>query len=706
MVSPSYAAETIEISNSLPLWLVLVPVTGSFLVYWVGRVNERLRDYLAIGVSGVSFLLAVLLFDLARQGDVVCRLGSFLNFGLNFRLDMLGGTFLLFSSFIWLLATIFSWVYMEHEENRNRYYFFLTLTLGGCLGVYLMEDFFGLLLFFELMSLASYVLVIHAETDEAMNAGRNYLYLGVMGGLSILTGIFLLYINAGTVAIVPLLEKLDFAVSLRYLIAAFFIAGFAIKAGMVPLHIWLPQAHPVAPSPASALLSGLMIKTGAYGIIRIVNMLFTPEGHQTPLWEQTASLGFVVIWFGMATMFIAAFIALFQSNAKRILAYSSISQMGYMLMGIGCAAYLGYEGAIGFAGSTYHIMNHAFFKAGMFMMIGAVYVRTHQLELSRLGGLHRHFPVTSFAFLTCACGLAGIPGFNGYASKTLLHHAIVEAFEHHHVISLFWAEKIYTVTSAFTVCYITRLYTSVFFGAKKPGVEAYGEETFLEKIIFALMALAVLLMGLFPSFMLENIIVPVTRGFSYDPSGVGHLLKLNIWTAHDLEGIAIILGLGFFVFFVFSRAELFTLPLPEWLSVEGLVYRPFVRIAGEFFTLIAGKLPNDLSEAVIISSRKPLARVAGGMDFFDNVLLKNLGGKMMQAVVFFQQFLYRLLMHFISFFFYLGKGGSKRAFNFLIKVDYDYNKEEFYSFFNILNFDFAFILLFLAFVLIALLGLF
>ena len=473
-----------EISNSFWLvqaqWAVFSSIGAEGLV--------ALRNYLAIGVSGISFYW--LFFSLLWSGG--CRLMiDPLNFGLNFRVDMLGGLFLLFSSFIWLLATIFSWIYMEHEDNRNRYYFFLTLTLGGCLGVYLMEDFFGLLLFFELMSLASYVLVIHAETDEAMNAGRNYLYLGIMGGLSILTGIFLLYINAGTVAIAPLLEKLDFAVSLRYLIAAFFITGFAIRSRMVPLHIWLPQAHPVAPSPASALLSGLMIKTGAYGIIRIVNLLFTPEGSHTPLWEQTASLGFVVIWFGMATMFIAAFIALFQSNAKRILAYSSISQMGYMLMGIGCAAYLGFEGAIGFAGSAYHILNHAFFKAGMFMMIGAVYVRTHQLELSRLGGLHRHFPVTSLAFLTCACGLAGIPGFNGYASKTLLHHAIVEAFEHHHAISLFWAEKIYTVTSAFTFCYITRLYASVFFGAKKPGLEVFGEETFLEKVIFAVMALTV-----------------------------------------------------------------------------------------------------------------------------------------------------------------------------------------------------------------------
>jgi len=377
-----------EINSSLPLWIVLIPLLGSFLVYWSIGAGEAVRNAVAIAITAVCFMLSVYLFVLVQSGDVVYRMPFFLDIGLNFRVDMLGALFTLFSSFIWLLATIFSWTYMDHEHSRNRYYYFLTLTLSGCLGVFLMEDFLGLLLFFELMSLASYVLVIHAESDEAMAAGRNYLYLSIIAGLAILSGIFLLYTNAGTITIAPLLENMEFSPGLRYLIAALFIGGFGVKAGMVPLHIWLPQAHPVAPSPASALLSGIMIKTGAYGIIRIVTMVFTPEAGGSSLWADTALLGYIVIWFGIATMFIAAFIALFQTNAKRILAYSSISQMGYILMGIGCAAYLGYElGAMGFAGTTYHVMNHAFFKAGMFMMIGAVYARTHELELSKLGGL-------------------------------------------------------------------------------------------------------------------------------------------------------------------------------------------------------------------------------------------------------------------------------------------------------------------------------
>ncbi|MDO9535809.1 MAG: proton-conducting transporter membrane subunit [Bacillota bacterium] len=810
MAAPAHSVEAIQIYSTLPLWLVLIPILGSFIVYWTGRrLGESIRNYVAILISAVCFLSAVYLFILVQQGEVVYRISTFLDFGLNFRVDVFGALFTLLSSFIWLLATIFSWTYMDHEHSRNRYYYFLTLTLGGCLGVFLMEDFFGLLLFFELMSIASYILVIHAETEEAMEAGRNYLYLGIIGGLSILTAIVLLYSNTGTTAIRPLLETMQMSLPLRYLIAALFIAGFGIKAGMAPLHIWLPKAHPVAPSPASALLSGIMIKTGAYGIIRVVNMLFTPETPEISLWEQTASLGFVIIWFGIATMFMAAFIALFQTNAKRILAYSSISQMGYILMGVGCAAYLGYEvGALGAAGTTFHIMNHAFFKAGMFMMVGAIYARTHELELSKLGGLYLDFPVTALAFLICAFGISGVPGFNGYASKTLLHHAIVDAYEHHHVISLYWAEKIFTLTSGLTVCYITKLYTSIFFGPRPINIKKpLPEEPLLEKIVFGIIALGVIVMGIFPSLMMKSFVLPSTQGFIYDAYKVKYLLKLNFFSSHDLQGIAVALGLGIFFFIVFSRSGAFSYRPPGWLSVEHLLYRPAIRIAGTIFTrsgkvvntisdgvfvrgipplelasrrvaawedyfdpyilqpllkfmmqaftgtarlidqgangLIVSGLPpmnlvsrkvakwddllepyflqpflrllmrlytgtgrflNFISEGIFMDSRKYLSRICDGMNFFDRVFLVKTGAKCLSACVFVRETSFGLLQRIVNFVSLLARGCGRWAFSLLIKVDYDHKGETFYHYFNILNFDFAFILLFVVLVSLFIIG--
>jgi len=684
--------ETIEQVSVVPLCLVLLPILGSFIVYWSGRyLKEAVRNYLAIIISAACFLLSVYLFYLAGHGDVVYRVSSFLDFGLNFRVDLFGSLFTLLSSFIWLLAMVFSWSYMEHEHARGRYYYFMTLTLGGCLGVFLMEDFFGLLLFFELMSLASYVLVIHAETEEAMEAGRSYLYLGIIGGLAILSAIFLLYTNVGTAVIAPLLEQMELSFFLRYLIAALFIIGFGIKAGMAPLHIWLPKAHPVAPSPASALLSGIMIKTGAYGIIRVVNMLFTPVTPHTALWAEPARLGYIIIWFGIITMFMAAFIALFQTNAKRILAYSSISQMGYILMGIGCAAYLGYEGSLALAGTTYHILNHAFFKAGMFMMVGAVYARTHELELSRLGGLYLDFPFTALAFLVCACGIAGVPGFNGYISKTLLHHAIVEAYEHHHAVSLYWAEKIFMLTSAFTVCYITKLYTSIFFGHRPFGLKRLVDEPLWEKIVFGVVALGILAKGVFPSVLLEKFVTPALRGFVYDAHGVEHLLHLNFWSWHDLQGIAVALSLGLIFFYVFSRSGVFAWRLPAWLSVEYLFYRPAVAFGGAVF-MFSGKALETVVDGIFVKTPRPLLSFFRNVAYFDEKTLSLVGGGVADSSARVRDGIYDTWLGGVTALLGRIKGYLRRLFVVLIKVDYDPRGDRTYQLFNLMNFDVDFLI--------------
>ncbi|MBM4236088.1 MAG: monovalent cation/H+ antiporter subunit D family protein [Firmicutes bacterium] len=366
-----------ELVGILPLAIVMIPFIGAALATPLGRLSEKYRDYLTLTVTALTCILSALLFFYSWQGVVTAKFNiGFGELPLYFRVDQLGAVFNLLSSFIWFLATVFSLSYMTHEKRRNRYYTFYLLTLGGCLGVFLTADLFSLFFFFELMSVASYLLVVHNQSEEAISAGRLYIFLGIFGGLCLLTATILLYWYTGSVLIEPRLEEL-IMVPARILILVLLIIGFGIKAGMVPLHIWLPKAHPVAPAPASALLSGIMIKTGAYGIIRVLTVIYTPSGEEAKtLWAFTEQIGYVMIWFGITTMFVAAVMALFQLNAKRILAYSSVSQMGYILMGVGVCAYLGLDGAVAFGGFSFHIVNHAFFKAGMFMMVGAVFFRT------------------------------------------------------------------------------------------------------------------------------------------------------------------------------------------------------------------------------------------------------------------------------------------------------------------------------------------
>ncbi|MBS4023857.1 MAG: proton-conducting membrane transporter [Dethiobacter sp.] len=456
------AAQAMESSYSvLPLLIVLVPMAGA-LACGLVRHREHLCHLVASAAAFVAFIMSAILFPLVKKGDVLFAFEKFIGLGLFFRVDFIGLVFALFVSFIWFLVILNSTSFKGQGHSSTRYFIFMLLTLGGCLGVFLTADFFSLFLFFEAMTLFSYVLVVHEQSEEALSAGRKYLFLGIFGGLCLLSAILLLFSQTGTVKIVSSMEALAGLGGVNYLIAILFFIGFGIKAAAVPLHVWMPRAYEFAPSAVNAISSAAMLKAGAYGLIRVYAVLFTPHDVHSGLWGITENLGYAVIWIGIVTMATGAALALSQTHAKRVLAYSSISQMGYILMGIGAAAYLGHHGAVSFAGLTYHIINHAFFKAAMFLMIGAIYLRTKDLNYDRLGGLWRSFPVTAVAFLIAGAAISGFPAFNGYASKTLLHHAIVEALEHRHITSLWFAEKIFVVTSGLTFCYILRLFTTIY----------------------------------------------------------------------------------------------------------------------------------------------------------------------------------------------------------------------------------------------------
>ncbi len=685
--------------NSLPLYIVLLPLLGTFLVALLNR-KETLRNLAAVVTSGSVFLLCARLFLAVLSGPVTASWPEFIGIGLQLKVDLFGALFALFASFIWFLATLFSWTYMSHEHQQTRYYAFLLLTLTGCIGVFLAGDLFSLFLFFEMMSLLSYVLVIHTETEEAMEAGRNYLFLSVIGGLSLLVGILLLYFTTGTTALAPQMELLEGAGAVRYLILFFLIIGFGIKAGMVPLHIWLPKAHPVAPSPASALLSGIMIKTGAYGIIRVVNLIITPAEGEHALWELPETIGMIIIWFAIATMLSAALMALFQTNIKRILAYSSISQMGYILMGVGCAAYLGYEGAMGFGGFTYHILNHAFFKAGMFMMAGAIYARTHELDLSRLGGLAKSSPFTAGAFLVAALGISGFPGFNGYISKTLLHHAIVEAYEHHHLFSLQLAEVLFTITGALTVCYIFKLFTGIFTGPRPKHLENLPKEPFLERVVFTTITGMIIFLGTAPQLILERVMVPAAGGFVYDSYGVNYLLKQNFLNPADLTGVLIPIFLGLALLYLMKRKELFQkVRFPFWLSVDRYLYAPVSKHSLTLFTA-AGNIIERNVDRSYVSLPAAFTPVYRGLEKFEESTLSGWGRGLNHIVVQVREWVYSLWLSVINAVFGKFSRFLMDGFRALFQMDNQPKGNKIFQVFGSSNLDFNLLIIVLTLILI------
>ncbi|MCE5203434.1 MAG: hypothetical protein LLG24_04390, partial [Actinomycetia bacterium] len=305
---------------------------------------------------------------------------------------------------------------------------------------------------------------------------------------------------------------------------------------------------------------------------RTVTAIFRPEVGaevESALWHFSSELGLVVLWIGIYTMFTGVCMALLQSNAKRMLAYHSVSQMGFILAGIGAAGYLGAHGAMGYAGALFHVVNHALFKACLFLGVGAVFFRTGSLDMYKLGGLWKRMPLTFLFTLIAACGITGIPLFNGFVSKSLIHHALVEAVDLHGLASLELAEKIYVVTCGGTACSFIKLIGFVFLGM--PKVE-YGPEVKdappLMLVAMGLLSTAIIVLGLFPQVLLDGVFAPALHTWGLHSTVLTEYLEEYFLRWGDISSVVVAFAIGFTVFFVGIKTGLFHAKFPDWLSID------------------------------------------------------------------------------------------------------------------------------------------
>ncbi|KAB3534157.1 NADH dehydrogenase [Alkaliphilus pronyensis] len=566
----------------LPLFIIGTPFLGSLIELYWGRKSDDLRDVTVVNTTFISLILVLALYPQAINGGQILEISKVLGFGLHFKVDMLSFSMLFTTSILWLLVMIYSHDYMLIENHRSRFYFFMSVTYGAVLGTVMAADLFTMFLFFEIMTFSSYMLVSHCEHDDCIVAGYNYIYMGVIGGLSILLGGILLYVKTGTLEFIPMASMLQDIGPLKYWIIGLFVFGFGIKAGMAPVHIWLPKAHPVAPTPASALLSGIMIKIGAYGILRASTTIFFPasfeiSSYKDILWIPAQSLGGFIIWLGIATMALGVFLALQQSNIKKMLAYHSVSQMGYIVMGIGVAVYLGYKGGMGYSGALYHIINHALFKSLLFMVAGVVYLQTREVDMYKLGGLWKKMPITAIVCLIAALGITGMPGFNGFASKSLLHHAIIEAYQYGHY-SFKYAEIIFTIISAGTVCSFIKLFGFVFLGKLPQKYNNIKSNYRMMEMAMGGMALMIIGIGLKPDYLLNKFIIPAVRNVTYDPAFIDkYLVDINFFNSFDMTAMIWVYILGIITFALGIKFHLFHIQLPKWLNIEYIFFLPLLK---------------------------------------------------------------------------------------------------------------------------------
>ncbi|MGI6037093.1 MAG: complex I subunit 5 family protein [Limnochordia bacterium] len=555
----------------LPFWISTSPLlVGFYLVLFRGPKRPGFHHRVAVAVTGLNLLALIYLFTFVKGGTVEYHLPWIMGFGWSWRVDLVGMLFALLGGTLWFLATLYAGTYMEHGQRQPRFYTALLLSLGGCMGVFLAGDLFTLYPFFELMALSSWLLVVHEQNESAFHAGDVYLYMSIIGGLSLLGATLFLESALGHTRFVPGAFQLQQAGLSPYVLALMFAVGFGIKGGMIPLHIWLPKAHPVAPSPGSALLSAVMIKAGAYGLLRVLTTIFAGSSYGL-------AIGPILAVLGGLTMFLGAVMGIGGRSLKGVLAYSSISQIGYILFGLGVMASLGSRGGVAFAGAMLHVLNHGLYKGALFMLAGSIYLQRGELALNKLGGLARPMFYTMLFFLLTAGAITGVPGLNGYTSKTLLHHGVEEAIHLLDTPLFYYLEKLFNVVSGLTVVYISKLVICIFF---RPGHHDRVQEASRDHLgIFALLTGLMLFIGLFPHIILEHLIVPAGAGLGFDPADLEHVLHTNFWDSHSLLGAGQALALGAFCYLLLVRWSLINY-LPSWLSIEALVYRPLLMILG------------------------------------------------------------------------------------------------------------------------------
>ncbi|QEK13419.1 NADH dehydrogenase [Crassaminicella thermophila] len=550
------------------LVILLLPAAAAIVGYMIGRKNEKNRDTLNIIITGVELLLVTSLYKEAMAGPIKLFIPDIMGTGMYLKLDAFRYIFVWISTFIWFLTTMYSTQYLIRYKNRNRYYAFFMLTLASTVGIFLSENILNLFTFFEIMSFTSYALVIHDEDKYALDAGKIYIGMAIGGGMVLLMGLFLLYEYTGVFNISELGVQIRQIGNIKYLISTLIIIGFGVKASIVPLHVWVPKVYPAAPTPASAILSGVLLKTGLFGIF------ITTEN----LMQGDLFISMVILILGLMNMFLGGFLALFQRNIKRILAYSGMSQAGYILVGIGLAGVLKEHKAVAVYGTLYHIINHALFKVLLFMGTGIIYMILHELSINVIRGFGKHKNMLKAVFLIGILAIMGMPGFNGFISKTLLHEAILEAYYMYH--SIWWkvAEIVFTISSAVTGAYMLKIFVTVFM-EKSEKYKGQYRDHIRKRALFPMiiLSIAIVYIGINPDASL-GIVAKGAEAF-----GIKGHIKVDFYTLPNIKASLFTIMIGICIYIGFVRMYLrkhdgnesfYINPSLNWFSLEKNVYAP------------------------------------------------------------------------------------------------------------------------------------
>jgi len=470
-----------------PILAILLPLFAAFLMPVVGilarrRGIKRAREWFAIAAVLAELVIVASMLPAVVGGQVlVYQLGGWQPpWGINLAIDGLNLLVALIVVGISALVAIYSFVYMERDTGLDQYYTLFLLILAGMMGVTLTGDIFNLYVFFEIMCISSYALVAFRRNWQSIEASIKYMIVSSLGTSFILLSVALLFGQVGSLNIGDLMQKFGGVVPSTLIVPlGLFMTGFGIKIAMVPLHMWQPDAYQAAPSAVAALFSGATTTVGIYAMVRVVYMLFGILG-----------VGMILAGLGLVSMVLGAFMALVQRDLKRLLAYSGICQLGYILLGIGLGTTLGIQGGL------FHLFNNAIYKTMLFMIAGTIIYQVGTSNMDKLGGLWNNMPVTAMAFMIGALAISGVPPMNGFASKWTIYVAGIE--EGQYVFTI-----IALVVSALTLAYFLKAFNSIFLGQRPKHLKNVKETPISMLIPILLLAALCLVFGVLPHLGIE-----------------------------------------------------------------------------------------------------------------------------------------------------------------------------------------------------------
>ena len=475
------------------IWLVVLPLAASPFVYLAGHAGKRLAQPKAAQAAGLIVLLAAWgPFVLAARELIASPGASFTLETISMQLDGLGLLLAAVALTLGTLTVLYSGPYLAAEAGQEKFYAMLVVMVGVMTGLGFAGDLFNLWIWFEAMAVSSYLLVaFYRELPNSLEAGFKYLVQNAAGSVLVLIGIGLVFTQTGTLNLSEIRAAAQPS-PMMLAAGALFVIGFGVKTALVPMHTWLPDAHSQAPSGISAMLSGVVIEAGLIAMLRALGALS----------GTTHSWGILLMTFGAVNMVVGNLMAFRQVQVKRMLAYSSLTHVGYMLIGLGVSVYAG--GAAGAQGSLFHLINHGLMKGLAFLAAGALLYGLHisignhaPLTIADLSGGASRYPLAALTLSLALLGLGGIPPLAGFMSKWQIFVAGMQS--HNLVIEgliIFAA-----LNSVFSLAYYAPLINALYRKEQSLAVRIGAPLPGIMNVPLVLLAVSVIALGIWPGLM-------------------------------------------------------------------------------------------------------------------------------------------------------------------------------------------------------------